>query len=126
MSQDSFRVLILGESEKGSSYLAWHLEHHGCQCWFARSTEEALALFGRYKFQLVLSTKPLRLANTMVARLEESSCSVFYCQPVEDDCWWLPLMDHGRKCMGAPALRPSEFVSVLDQLVGEIESTAVA
>jgi len=126
MSEESVRVLLLGESEKGSSCLAWHLEHHGCQCWFARSTEEALALFEKYSFQLVLSTKPLRLANAIVARLKQSSCSVFYCQPVEDGCWWLPLVDHGKKCMGAPALRPSEFVSALDQLVGEIESAAAA
>lgn len=120
MSQDSVRVLLLGESEMGSSYLARFLEQRGCNCWFAKSTEEGLTLFDRYKFQLVLSTKPLRLANAMVAALGDSSCSVFYCQPVEDGCWWLPLIDHGKKCLGAPALRPSEFVSALGRIVREI------
>jgi hypothetical protein len=117
MSQQSVRVLLLGESEKGSSFLARFLEQRGCNCWFAKSAEEGLTLFDKYKFQLVLSTRPLRLANPMVARLGESSCSAFYCQPVEDGCWWLPLVDHGKKCLGAPALRPSEFVSTLDQIV---------
>lgn len=126
MSQGTVRVLLLGGSEKSSSFLAWHLERHGCHCWFATSPEEALALFERYNFQLVLSTKPLRLANAMVARLGESRCNVFYCQPVEDGCWWLPLVDHGKKCMGSPALRPSEFVSALDQIVREIRSAALA
>jgi hypothetical protein len=120
MSRQSVRVLVLGESEKGSSYLSRFLEQRGCNCWFATSTEEGLTLFEKYNFQLVLSTKPLRSANAMVARLGESNCSVFYCQPVEDGCWWLPLVDHGRKCLGAPALRPSEFVSALGQLVTEI------
>ena len=121
MRRNIVRVLLLGESEKGSSFLARFLEQRGCHCWFASSTEEGLTLFGRYKFHLVLSTRPLRQANSMVARLGESSCSVFYCQPVEDGCWWLPLVDHGRKCLGAPALRPSEFVSALGQIVNEFQ-----
>ena len=120
MSQRSVRVLVLGESEKGSSYLARFLEQRGCNCWFAKSVEEGLKLFESYKFQLVLSTRPLRLANAMIAQLGESSCSVFHCEPVEDGCWWLPLVDHGKRCFGAPALRPSEFVSALGQIVSEI------
>jgi hypothetical protein len=120
MSQQSVRVLVLGESEKGSSHLARFLEQRGCNCWFAKSAEEGLRLLDTYKFQIVLSTRPLPQANPMVARLAESRCTVFCCQPVEDGCWWLPLVDHGKKCLGAPALRPSEFVGTLGQIVKEI------
>ena len=125
MNQESVRVLLLSEREMGVSYLKRYLEQRGCKCWFAQSEEESLALFEKYKFQLVLSTLPLRLANAIIARLRETRCSLFFCQPVEDSCWWLPLVDHGKKCLGAPALRPSEFVSTLDQIVREIEITAL-
>jgi CheY-like chemotaxis protein len=120
------KVLLLGESEKGWSYLVRRLEQNGCHCWFAKSVEEALALFDANNFQLVLSTKPLRLANAIVARLGESNCSAFYCCPVESGCWWLPVVNHGKECLGAPALRPSEFVSTLDGIVRDIEMTALA
>ena len=125
MCQESVKVLLLGESEKGWSYLAGHLEHHGCHCWFAKSTEEALTLFDGHNFQLVLSTKPLHLANAIVARLGKSNCSAFYCCPVESGCWWLPVVSHGKECLSAPALRPSEFVIALDQIVREIETPAL-
>ena len=125
MSEEGVKVLLLGESEKGWSYLAQRLEQRGCHCWFAKSTEEALALFDQHKFQLVLSTKPLRLTNAIVARLGETNCSVFYCCPVENGCWWLPVVTHGKECLGAPALRPSEFVIALDQIVKEVEVTAL-
>ena len=126
MSQECAKVLLLGESEEGWSYLAWHLEHQGCDCWLAKSTEHALSLLDRQKFQLVLTTRPLPLANRIIERLEELNCSVFYRYPVGDGCWWLPAVDHGKECLGATALRPREFVSALDQIVREIEATASA
>jgi hypothetical protein len=126
MSHECVKVLLLGESEKGWSYLKRRLEQNGCHCWFAKSTEEALTLFDEQNFQLVLSTKPLPLANTMITRLEESNCSAFCCYPVEDGCWWLPIVNHGKECLGAPALRASEFVSALAGIIKEIEMTALA
>jgi hypothetical protein len=125
MCQESVKVLLLGESEKGSSYLARCLEHHGCRCWFAKSTEDALALLDEHNFQLVLSTNPLHLASAIVERLEKSNCSAFCCCPVENGCWWLPAVNHGKECLGAPALRPSEFLGELDHIVREIETTAL-
>jgi hypothetical protein len=126
MSQECVKVLLLGEGEEDWSYLALHLEDQGCDCWLAKSTEEALTLLDRQKFQLLLSTKPLRLVNPIIARLEELNCSVFYRYPVGDGSWWLPAVDHGKECLGATALRPREFVSTLDQIVREIDTTASA
>jgi hypothetical protein len=123
MSRETVKVLLLGESEKGSSYLAWHLEHHGCLCWFAKSTDDASPLFDTYKFQLVLSSKPLDQADAMIARLGESNCNLFCCYPAEESCWWLPVLANGKECRGEPALRPSEFVSALGQIVSEIAAT---
>ena len=126
MSEECVKVLLLGEIQEDWCHLALHLEDQGCDCWLAKSTEDALSLLDRQKFQLVLTAKPLLLANAIVERLEELNCSVFYRYPVGDGCWWLPAMDHGKECFGATALRPREFVSALNQIVREIETTAAA
>jgi hypothetical protein len=126
MSQECVKVLLLGESEEDWSHLALHLEDRGCDCWLAKSTEHAHSLLDIQKFQLVLTSKPLLLTNRMTGRLEELNCSVFYRFSVGDGCWWLPAMDHGKECLGATALRPREFVSVLDHLMREIEATRLA
>ena len=122
MSQEAVRVLLLGECARGSSNLLWHLGQRGCRCWFAASAEEAVALFHEYKFHLILSTSPVHQATQMVSLLGRSNCSVFYAYPVEQGCWWLPLMNRGQKCFGAPALRPSEFADVLDQELERIRA----
>jgi hypothetical protein len=125
MIQTNVNVLLLGESESGFSYLLRRLQERGCHCSFATSAEEALALFDRHAFHLILSTSPLHQANPSIALLGESNCNAFYCYPVEDGCWWLPLVRRGQECE-APALRPSEFVSLLDQLVRDIKLGGIA
>lgn len=123
MSQENIHVLLLGESEMGSAYLARRLEQLGCQSWFARTTEESLALSNGHEFRLFLSTKPLQRNCPVVARLSASGCDIFYCYPVEEGCWWLPLRVDGRDCLGSPALRPSEFMGLLDQVVQRIRTS---
>ena len=126
MSKECVKVLLLGGSEEDWSYLAFHLEDKGCDCWLAKSTEHALSLLDGQMFQLVLTTKPLPLPNRTIERLGELNCSVFYRYPVGDGCWWLPAVNHGKECLGATALRSREFVSTLDQIVREIGATASA
>jgi hypothetical protein len=52
MNSDCVKVLVLGESAKGLSYLLRRLQKWGCDCSVATSTEQALALllirFPRY------------------------------------------------------------------------------
>src|ERR1700682_4631932 len=126
MSRPGATVLLLGESPRETSYLLCHLERLGCDCVFATSSEEAIALIDRHAFHLILSTKPLHEADPLVAALSESDCTVFFSYPAEDGCWWLPLMRQGQKCLGAPAVRLSVFVGLLDRLVKEIESNEAA
>ena len=126
MSRPAANVLLLGESARGSSYLQSHLEQLGCACAFATSSEEAIALIDRHAFHLILITNPLHETDPLVAALSESDCTVYFSYPVEDGCWWLPLVHHGQKCLGTPAVRPSEFVGLLDRLVKEIESNEAA
>lgn len=125
MDRNGVSVLLLGERESGLSYLRRQLENRGCRCWFARSTNEGLALFGRHCFQLILSTTPVHQANSLLTELGDSACTAYYSYPVEDSRWWLPVARHGQKCFGAPGLRPSEFVAVLDEMLREITSVNV-
>ena len=126
MSEECVKVLLLGEGEEDWSNLALLLEDQGCDCWLAKSTEDALTLLHGQKFHLVLTNKPLLLGNEIVERLEELNCNVFYRYPVGDGYWWLPAMDHGKECLGATALRPREFVGALGQILREIGATASA
>ena len=120
MKRGYAKVLLLGESANGSFYLLRRLEQCGCDCSFATSAEEAIALFDRHAFQLILSTLPLHDIDPLLDLLGESDCTVFFTCPVEDGCWWVPLVRHGQKCLGTPALLPSEFVALLPGLVKEI------
>ena len=120
MNSDCVKVLLLGESAKGSSYLLRRLRNWGCNCSVATSTGEALALIDHQAFHLILSTLPLQRLDPVLDLISESDCTVFFTCPVEDGCWWVPLLRHGQKCLGTPALLPSEFVELLPRLVKEI------
>ena len=118
----NLKVLLVGESAQGSSYLANRLLVWGCQCEFATSCEEMLALLKDEEIYLVLC--PLRLNRRsllpLMDLLEGSHISLFYSLQVEQTCWWLPGLRHGRKCYGSGAVLPSEFISVLDEAVEQI------
>src|SRR5580658_4881151 len=116
------RALLIGENSQGSSHLVKLLEGHGCQCSFATSYQEACSLLGTRHFDLVLS--PIRLRECSVFPLVDflagSDVTMFYFQLVEDGCWWLPALRSGQKCFGSHALRPSEFVVSLSEIVAEL------
>jgi hypothetical protein len=117
-------VLLIGESARSFSHIVERLEKSGCRCRFVNSYEEARRLLLAEACELVLSVIPPRenaissLAGLLVGR----RASVYYAQPVEDGCWWLPALRFGERCFGAPALRPSEFAIVLGQMVEEIRT----
>jgi hypothetical protein len=113
-------VLVLGESARGSSSLVRRLQQWGCDCSFATSTEEALAVIDHRTFHLILSTLPLHRLDPLLGQLGASDCTVFFTCPVEDGCWWVPLVRHGQKCLRTPALLPSEFAELLPRLVKKI------
>ncbi len=122
MSTKLVSVLVVGESAKGFSFLLQRLEKRGCECHVATSSSEAAGLSIGYVFDLVLCTDPVEGINALIASLIGSPTTLFRCYPVEDNCWWLPAVRHGEKCLGAPALRPAEFGCALEGLVEEIQS----
>lgn len=124
MASGMFNVLLIGMSSRGPSHLTKHLRKQGCQCEFASSCWEARSLLQSHHFDMVLS--PMRLRDTslfpLVELLEGSDVSLFYSCPVEVGSWWLPALRRGEKCFGSPALRPSEFVSALDEAIDEVRA----
>lgn len=125
MRNDGVEVLLLGESEGGTSHLLGAMQKRGCHCSFATSGEAARIL-EQHGFDFVLSTIRLEQSDPLMLLLGNSDCAVFYSCPVEDGCWWVPLTGHGRKCLGAAALRSTEFVAVLNHAIEEIESRNAA
>jgi CheY-like chemotaxis protein len=124
MKARELRALLIGESCQGSAHLVKLLEGHGCECSFATSYQEACSLLGARPFDLVLS--PIRLRDCsifpLVGLLQGSGVTLFYFQLVEDGCWWLPALRSGRACFGSHALRPSEFVVSLNEIVAELRA----
>jgi hypothetical protein len=117
------KVLLMGVNTQGFSYLMKRLQGHGCDCEFAGSYSQARLLLMNRIFDLVLTPMRLREESTfpLLALLSGSETNLFYSSSVEDSCWWLPAIRNGQSCFGAGALRPSEFVIVLDQTIAEIQ-----
>jgi hypothetical protein len=117
MNAVQLTVLLLGENQSGWVCLQKQLEKRGCRCGFARSAAEALALNGPRDYHLILTSVPVAQIDPSLAELGGFQSNVFYCHPVEDGCWWLPVVRHGCKCLGTPGVRGAEFLGILDQII---------
>lgn len=93
-------VLLVSNIETGAGYLRQQLESRGCRCWGATSTEELTAMVGRQSFDLILSTS--WLPDPVLRKLMDSKSTVFFSYPVRNGCWWLPVLERGRHCLGEP------------------------
>jgi hypothetical protein len=122
MTHSMVKVLVIGETRHGSSYLLGQLESRGCRCWFAHPNAGTLDLFALHSFHLILSTVPMHPQDPLLDRVTDSNCTVYCSFPVEDSCWWIPLVYRGRNPQGKPALRPSEFLGELGKMVKKIQT----
>ncbi|HTZ75892.1 MAG TPA: hypothetical protein VMB47_18390 [Candidatus Aquilonibacter sp.] len=125
MHKPSIRVLILGERHTAPSRLLTRLQRSACECWFAESAEAGAELFDKHAFHVILSIGPVHDAVQILARLSGSDCTVFSAFPVERGCWWLPIMYMGEECLGAPAMRTAEFLTLLDQALESILASGI-
>jgi hypothetical protein len=125
MAYERARVLLLGERAMGASMIRRRLQQLGCSCWFSVSVEEGMALWDSHAFHLIICIGGIRQALSMIAHMGRTNCNIYCSYPLENSCLWVPLMANGRECLGTPALRPSEFLEVLGNVVIEIESGQV-
>lgn len=114
------KVLIVGKSRHGFFGLGQRLEQWGCQCSIVDSQESARGLLSQQGFELVLAVdRQCRLGSELVSALEGTGSSLFRAFPVEDSCWWLPVLEQGRECHDGRALRPTEFARLVREMVHE-------
>lgn len=120
-------VRVLGIQSKGSGFasLFKYLEDRGCNCELAPSYAEGAQRFAEHPFNIVLCSGEPGI-ETLLDAVEESSASVYRWHAVEDGCWWVPVIHRGKKCLGEPALRSSEFADVLTHILGQAASAAGA
>jgi hypothetical protein len=122
------KVLLIDENPQRSSYLTERLVKKGCGHEFANSLGEAVSRIRANDYDLVLSATRLRDGGAFLLMdlLEGSNVTLFYFHAVEEGCWWLPGLRRGRKCFGSSAVRPSDFVPMLDEVIDEIQAAQTA
>lgn len=117
MLHNVIHVLLLGKSAHAFTYLAHWLGNRGCLCLFATSIAEAAGILSKERCDIVLTTIAPHGDANLLESLGESQSSLYYSHMVENDCLWLPVVENGENCLGAPAQRPREFTRKLDQLL---------
>jgi len=112
-------VLLIGETARSSTQLMKWLSKRGCQCYFATSFRDACNLISRTQFDLVLCQYQLpdRTAFPLLDWLSGSPATLFFSTAVENGCLWLPMLERGERCVGAPLLRSSEFTGALAKVL---------
>lgn len=108
-------LLFVGAGPPLYSTVLHRLEDLGCETRFATSFSEALLILKRQRGAIVFSEMylPDGSARTLVPQVTSSCSSLFVSLPVEDGCWWIPIVLNGEICLGEPALRSREFTNVL-------------
>ncbi len=117
-------VLLIGESPYLLSLWRPPLAKAGCQCHFAESHQEMGKLLRHTELDIVLSLNGQHGLSKIVALLAGSRVSMFHRVPVEEGCWWLPVLRNGHNCLGAAAFRPNEFTCVFSEIVKGIITEA--
>jgi hypothetical protein len=112
-------VLLVGENFHTAHALTERLHRWQFRCHFARNMRAASDWLGSYPVDLVLSTTHLSDGTgfRLLMTLDGLPVTAFLCLPVENSCFWLPAINVGKPCLGLPALRSSEFVSKLEEMV---------
>jgi len=122
---DKLKVLLICECRLGVSQLAQKLEQLDCSCSFARNAAELRALLQNHSFPLVLSTRPITARSDFMRLLCRTSCIVFYSFPIEDGYLWFQALPEPSGRQPTSVLRPSEFMSVLTDLIGRLRGDRV-
>ena len=120
--------VLLITNPMGMPFLVARLKNWTCDIHFASSCKEANALVSNQRFDLVLSEFRLwdGSAYPLADLLIGSNTTLVYSYPVETSCWWLPAVKNGQLVWGSSAMRPSEFISFLEDTVREIRSRQTA
>jgi hypothetical protein len=120
MNRRTISVLLVGEAPGNSLELLLWLYKRGCRCHFAASFRDACTLISSTELDLVLTQYhlPDRTSFSLSDWLVGSRASLFLATEVESGILWLPILERGKRCVGAPMLRPSGFAEALERALG--------
>jgi hypothetical protein len=118
MTASGTDVLLVGPDFTFGESLPERLRQWGFRCHFVNTARKASELLSSLKVDVVLATTSLPDGSgfSLVAGLSGLAVTAFLCLPVEDSCFWLPVIDRGRPCLGSPALRPRDFARAIRDL----------
>ena len=119
MDSREARVLLVGRRLSTDYRLLERLAKSGWMCLAAEGAQPAHELAGVNRFDLILSETHLPDGNfqDLMKLLADSEASLYACLPVQDDCWWVPVIRRSQFCLGTPALRSREFCEELTQIL---------
>lgn len=120
-------VLFVGEYPALSASVTRALNSLGCERRYAATCEEAMAALEERRFRVVLSKAKLVDGNarTLIPAMQAASGWLFLSFPVEDGCWWIPVMQAGQLCVESVALHSREFSKSLVRIVNSMQPTEV-
>lgn len=121
MSAESPLILLVGRGFTPGSQFLERLCRNGCVCSVAHSLDEARTAVCSAQFDVVLSemSLPDGSAFPLIALLERTPATLFFCVGVHESCWWLPALERGRRTWGQAALRPAAFAVILAEMLGK-------
>lgn len=114
---------MVGQKASWGSPLQSALQDLGCEYSFAVSLRVTNEFVRKKSFAVLLldSTVPPALRRRLATGMAGSEASIFQLFPVENDCWWLPVLRKGEDCFGSPGVRTKEFPGELARLLGNTE-----
>ena len=114
------RVLIVGEKAVNASVLLGKLNSWACDLHFVPGCRAALSAFNERSFGLVLSQLTLSdgTSDRFFRPLRCTSAHMFFCNVLDNDSWWLHVLDNGENRWWKPrVLSPADFLLFLDRCV---------
>ena len=115
------RTLLIGRDTSWGIPLLRALVRFGSEFSFVqplRVTPEFIRK-GGYTLILIDSTVPMGQRKQLVCGMVGSEASVFYAYPVENGCWWVPVLLSGEDCYGSPAFRTEQLLTELEHILRE-------
>jgi len=111
--------LVVGRNGSWGTPVLKSLEKFGTELLFVapQTVTSEYVRKGAYNLILLDSTVPPEQRRQLASELIGSEASIFYTFPVENGCWWLPALHHGKDCHGTPAFRRNEFPFELERLL---------
>ena len=106
-------LLFVGELPPLFSPVLERLRDAGCEVRHAADYSDALFAIKRQPIVLSKTMLPWGSARNLIPEISAGCGSLFVYFPVEDGCWWIPMMLQGQPCETKAALHSRDFAKLL-------------